>query len=194
MINNLSDAQNQHNPNKFILPTLFISIFSSATPDILTGLLLIDIGQTFISPIGVIGQIRTLSPGIAVVTALLTGIFSVRFRHKSVLIYGLVLLAISSLGCGLAVNIGMMFIVFSISGFGRAMVVPMATTLIAEHFPLKRRSNAMGWLIAGGSLSYLVGSPVISFLGEVAGWRYAFLAYSLPLLLLGIILAYKGLP
>ena len=194
MVNNQNDVQNQNNPYKLILPALFISIFSSATPNILTGLLLIDIGQTFASPIGVIGQIQTLSSAIAVVTSLLTGIFSVRFRQKSLLIYGLVFLAISSLGCGFAVNIGMMFIVFSISGFGRAMVVPMATALIAEHFSLERRSNAMGWLIAGGSLSYLVGSPVIILLGDVGGWRLAFIGYSLPLLLLGILLVWKNLP
>jgi len=88
----------------------------------------------------------------------------------------------------------MMLISYAITGLGFAMVGPMTTTLIAEHFPLEKRASAIGWLSAGMSLSYVIGAPFIGFIAGLRGWRSAFLGFVLPISFLSLLMVAKGLP
>jgi DHA1 family inner membrane transport protein len=177
-----------------LLPSLFFSYFATSPPSILVGLLLIDIGVTFESPVGITGQLNTLSYVAAVIFALLMGILSVRFTHKSLLLMGLLFLNVSALGCALAPNFGLMLISYSLVGLTTAAVAPMTFTLISEHFPLEKRANAVAWLVAGGSLSYVIGAPIISIIAGYGDWRTAFYAFVLPISFLSLLLASIGVP
>ena len=75
--------------HRLILLTLFISTFSTFSPGLITGLLLIDISETFASPLGIVVQMGTFSNAVGVIGAIFMGAFSVRFRHKSLLMIGL---------------------------------------------------------------------------------------------------------
>jgi predicted MFS family arabinose efflux permease len=184
----------KRSPGKLILPSLVFSRFAIAVPEILTGLLLIDIGLTFGYSVGAAGQIRTICSIVAVFFSLLMGILSVRFKHKLLLMTGLLLVSISALACSFASNFSVMLLSYSISGLGSAMVAPMAFALVGEHFALEMRPNAIGWIMTGAAVSYLVGSPAIGFIADFGGWRLAFLGYVLPVSLLTLMLAAKGLP
>ena len=59
---------------RLILFSLFFSIFASYSPNVLSNLLLIDIGETFGVPVGIIGQMRTLSFGVGVIVAVGVGV------------------------------------------------------------------------------------------------------------------------
>jgi len=179
---------------RFVLPSLVISSFAIQPPGILTGLLLIDIGLTFGCSVGVTGQIQTASSVVAVIFSLLMGALSVRFKHKSLLMTGLVFLTISALGCSFASNFSMMLTSYAITGLVFATVTPMANTLIGEHFPLEKRASAIGWVTAGGSLSYVIGAPVIGFIAGLGGWRSVFLGFVLPISILSLLITAKGLP
>jgi DHA1 family inner membrane transport protein len=88
----------------------------------------------------------------------------------------------------------MMMAAFSLSGIGMAMVRPMAPAIVGEHIPLERRSHAIGWLIAGGSISYLIGAPIVGFIANHWGWRMAFLGYMFPVSIVSLFLAFFGIP
>jgi len=107
---------------------------------------------------------------------------------------GLLFVIISALGCSLALNFTMMLVFYALSGLGWAMVAPMAITLIGVHLPLKKRGSAIGWLLTGVALAGLIGAPVIGIIAEVGGWRWAFLGFVLPIALLSLLLAAKGVP
>jgi len=177
-----------------IIPSLFLSGFATQPAVILTGLLLIDIALTFGSPVGIMGQITTLSSTLAVIFSLLMGVLSIRFKHKSLLMMGLFFFSISALSCYFAPNFNTFLICYSISGVGMAMVAPMAGTLVADHFPLDKRTSAMGWIYAGAALSYIIGAPLIGFIAGFGGWRLPFLAFVMPISLLSLLLVAKGLP
>jgi predicted MFS family arabinose efflux permease len=89
-------------------------------------LLLVDIGGTFQVPTGVAGQIRPISFVGAVVTALVMGVFSVRLKHKSLLLLGALLIGVGAVGCFLAPSFEYMMAFFSLNGIGSSMIVPMA--------------------------------------------------------------------
>ena len=179
---------------KLFLPSLAMSNFATGPLGVLIGLLLIDIALTFEVSVGVAGQINTISSIVSVVFALFMGILSVRFRHKSLLIIGLLCVCGSALGCFLATSFNLMLIFYSLSGVGTAMVFPMAITLVGKHLPLEKRGNAVGWIIAAGSLSYVIGAPVISFIANIGGWRLSLLGLVIPVSLASLFLALIGLP
>ncbi len=179
---------------KLFLSSLAMSNFATGPLGVLIGLLLIDIALTFEVSVGVAGQINTISYVVSVIFALFMGILSVRFKHKSLLIIGLLCVGSSALGCFLASSFNLMLIFYSLSGVGTAMVFPMAITLVGKHLPLERRGNAVGWIIAAGSLSYVIGAPVISFIANIGGWRLSLLGLVIPVSLVGLFLALIGLP
>lgn len=191
----MSDSPNlARKPGKLILPSLVFASFATSPPAILTGLLLVDIGLTFGCPVGIAGQIPTAHSIVAVISAMLMGALSVKFRHRSLLLIGLLFMSISALGSSIAPNFNMMLIIYSLGGFGTTMILPITRTLAADHFPLDKRTSAIGWLDAGRSLSYVIGAPAIGFIAGLGGWRLSFLGFVLPICLLGLLLAYKGLP
>lgn len=179
---------------RFFLFPLIVSNFAAGALPLLASLLLIDIGNTFNTSVGVTGQINSTYSVAAVVLALLMGAFSVRFNHKSLLLTGLILINVSALGCYLSLNFPMMLASYTLSGFGWAMISPMAITLVGEHFTLEKRASAVGWIIAGGALVYFIGSPLIALVTDLGGWQLAILALILPISLASLALAWVGLP
>jgi len=181
--------------NKLFLPSLVVSSFATGPITVLSALLLIDIGYTFnITSVGIVGQVNTTYSIAAVVFALSMSVLSIRFKHKSLLLVGLLLMIISALGCFLASDFTMMAVFYSLSGAGYAMVSPMTVALVGEHFALEKRANAIGWIVAGGSLVYVIGAPLIALMSGLGGWRLPLLGFVVPVLVIGFLLAFLGLP
>ena len=161
---------------------------------VLTGLLLIDIALTYEVTVGIMGQINTVYYAVAVFFALFMGALSVQFRHKSLLMVGLISITISALGCFFASSFNLMLLLYSLSGVGTAMVTPMAITLIGDYLPLEERANAISWIVASGALSYVIGAPAIGFIAGFGGWRLVLLSFILPISVTSLLLAFFGLP
>lgn len=101
-MNHTSNSIKRRLSDRLVIPALVLSRGATQPPLAVTGLLMIDIGLTFGHPVGVIGQIQTLSSVIAIVFSLLMGILSVRFKHRSLLITGLTFYGVSALCCSLS--------------------------------------------------------------------------------------------
>lgn len=179
---------------KLTLPSLVLARFATQPSGLIMGLLLIEISQTFSVPVGVAGQIGAFSSLIGLIFALLMGILSVKYNHKSLLLIGILAYSICALGCYITPNYWMMMGAFSLSGIGMAMVRPMTPAIVGENIPLERRSHAVGWLIAGGSISYLIGAPIVGYIANQWGWRTTFLVYMFPVSIVSLFLAYVGIP
>lgn len=179
---------------RLFLPSLVLSRFATTPSGIILSFLLIEIGLTFGLPVGVTGQLSTARSIVGVFSAILMGILSVRFKHKSLLTTGLIILSVAILGCGLASNFILLLIFYPLLGLGGSMVMPMTTTLTAKHLPLKKRASVIGLLMATVSVSYLIGTLFIRFISDIGGWRLPFLVYALPFPLLSLLLVFKGLP
>lgn len=176
------------------MPALVMSSFASGPIALLASLLLVDIGKTFNTSVGVTGQLNTVYSVAALAMALLTGALSTKFRHRSLLLVGLVVMMISSLGCYLAPDFLTLMVFFSLSGAGYAMVNPMTFAFVGIHLPVEKRPNAIGGIVAGGALVYVLGAPVIAIIAGIGGWRLPLLGFVAPVLLAGFILSFVGLP
>lgn len=180
--------------SRLFLPALAAASFSSGPITVLAALLLVDIGNTFNTTVGVASQINTAYAIAAVVFALLTSLLSVKFEHKSLLLAGVLLMTVSVLGCYFAQGFTVLLVFYSISGAGYAIVNPMAFALIGDQLHLEKRAGAIGWVVAGGALVYVVGAPIIAFMSGFGGWRFPLSAFVLPVLLISLLICFVGLP
>jgi len=176
------------------LPSLVTASFASGPISVLVALLLIDIGNTFNTSVGITGQVNTSYSAAAFVSAMLMGALSIKFKHKSLLLVGLVLIILSAVGCYLALDFTSFLISYSLSGAGFAVVTPMTFALVGEHISLERRAHAVGWVIAGGALVWVIGAPVIAAMAESGSWRYPLFGFVTPILAISLLLAFLGLP
>jgi len=122
------------------------------------------------------------------------GALSLRFKHKDLLLTGLLLLGVSAVLCGFAPDFITMLVSYSVSGLGSAMITPMALTLAGTYFSQEARAGAISWIVSGQALAYLVGTPIIGYLAGIGGWRWAFFGFVLPLSILSLVIAYLKLP
>ncbi len=177
-----------------LLPTLVIASFATGSMTALSSLLLVDIGNTFGTQVALTGQINTAYSVAALIFALTTSILSIQFKHKSLLLTGLLLTTASSLGCFFASDLITMTLFYSLSGAGIAMVSPLAVVMVAEHFPIKKRPNAIGCIIASKAMVYVIGLPIISVMSGVDGWHFPLLFFVTPMVAISLLVALCGLP
>ena len=179
---------------RWVLPSLILSLFATYPNSVVSILLLVEIGLTFDQPVGVMAQMRTLGSVVGFLSAIAMGALSVHFRPKTLLLAGLLFLGLSSLGSGLAPNVGALFALYTLTGIGLSMVEPMVNTLVAENYPQSERTKVIGWMGAGAGLTFIIGGPVVGYIAFTWGWRTAFLGYAMILPIVGLVLSSRGIP
>ena len=189
----MSNGASQTRKDYLILATLILSGAATSIPLMLSGLLLIDIGETFNTTIGITGQIRTVSYIVSIFFALITSVLSVRYDHKLLLQLGLVSYILAAIGCNLAPNFSTMVAAFSLTGVGYAFTITMAFTMTGL-LSQEKRGEAIGFIIAGSSASYALGAFIVPYLQNLGGWRVSFFGYMLPVSVLALALATFFIP
>jgi DHA1 family inner membrane transport protein len=181
----------QNSGSALVTLSLFLSAVVTFIPQLITSLLLIEISQSFSIEVGLAGQVRTIAFISSLVFALLMGVLSVRFSHKSLLAVGLFLTSISAIGSFLSPTFTILLIAYSLSGIAMGIVRPMANAMVGSLFTAEQRPRVISYLTVGGASAYLVGSLSISALRD---WQLAFAILVLPLALLNVGLVLKSVP
>ena len=75
-------------------------------------------------------------------------------------------------------------------GVGEAALSPPAHSLLADYFPVSRRSTALGVYAMGIHIGVLIGLVAGGWLEELWGWRAAFMVVGLPGLALALIVRF----
>jgi len=184
----------EQSSGRLVVPSLVLSRIAIQPLTLITILLLIEIGKTFGTPVGVTGQLSSLSSIMAVLSGLLMGFLAIRFNYKSLLLTGLLFYGLSAFGCYLSPNFAVLLLMYALSGIGRAMVMPMSGALVGSILPLEKRAGAISWFFTGVSIAVFIGAPVISFIAGFGGWRTSFLLLALPIVLGALLLVFFGIP
>ena len=99
-----------------------------------------------------------------------------RYGRKKMLLLGLLVFALASLGCGLAPSVATLNISRAAKGVGAAMLLTAALATIANAFP-GPRERAKAWAIWGMTMG--IATTVAPLVGGVIaqwiGWRWIFL-------------------
>jgi predicted MFS family arabinose efflux permease len=177
--------------NKGFVSALVLANLVSALPVLITSLLLIEISQSFGIEVGIAGQVRSVASTASVVMGLLMGGLSIRYNHKSLYILGLGLLSISALCSYFTPTFIILLAAFALFGLSRTIIRPIGYALMGRFIPLQQRPKVTSYQVVGMASAYLVGSSLVSIIGD---WRLMFLVLLLPLALINLVLAMKSIP
>ncbi|MDR6917030.1 MFS family permease [Pseudomonas sp. 3296] len=113
--------------------------------------------------------------------------------RKRLLLGGILIFTLASLGCGLAPSLGVLVAARAVQGLGAAIMLALTVAFVADTVPKAQTGSAMGLLgtmsAAGTTLGPSLGGVLISGFG----WQTIFLV-NVPLGVLNFVLAYRCLP
>jgi MFS transporter, DHA2 family, methylenomycin A resistance protein len=116
------------------------------------------------------------------------------YGHKRVVMFGLAVFGVGSLGCGLAPNPSPLVIARVLQGVGAALLLPGTLAIVTRSFPDGReRARAIGIWAGIGSAAAPAGPLVGGALVDLLGWRSVFFL-NLPIVLAAAVVAIRVVP
>ena len=123
-----------------------------------------------------IGLVVTLYAWIGAAAALISATLLSGVRRRPLLITLMLLLAVSALASGLSTNFGLLMTARVAGAIAHGAFWAMIGTLGAQIVPAQKVGLATSIIFGGVSAASVVGVPLASFIGGVAGWQIAFFA------------------
>lgn len=156
--------------------SMSLGVFGIVGAEFLPASLLTEMAADLQVTEGLAGQAVTVTAGVAMIASLLITAISGRTDRKKVLLFLTLLLIASNLLVALApslfaVLLARVLLGVSLGGFWALSAATMMRLVPEELLP-----KALAILFGGVSAATVFAAPIGSFLGELSGWRSAFLA------------------
>lgn len=107
--------------------------------------------------------------------------------RRRVLIGGIGLMTLASIGCALAPSVGFLTFMRGVEGLSMGTLYGASFPIVANSFPPEQRSTGIGLWAAGFLTGNVFGSPLAGWLSSSISWRAIFWV-NLPLMALGLLL------
>lgn len=125
---------------------------------------------------------------------ILAGSLADRFGRRRLLLYGLVIFTVGSLGCALSQSVVQLVIARMITGVGGSMLVPTTLSIVRNTFTDRRDlARAIGIWSGVYGIASACGPLAGGILIDTAGWRSIFLV-NIPVGIAGVFLGRKYIP
>ena len=123
-----------------------------------------------------LGQVVAAMLLLSALLGLIAGPLADRYGHRLLIVLGLMATAVCLLLFGLAPTFPVLFAAALAGGLADAAVLGPALAVAGTYFAGSAARRALGWTTACMAGSAIVGVPVLTAIGGVAGWRAAFVA------------------
>jgi multidrug resistance protein len=175
------------NPTRSILPILCVCSFSTLFNMRAISPVLVDISQDFDISVAVAGSLGAAYSLPAAFLAVIFGPLSDRYGRRSLMLFGLSILTLASLGATLAPTFVLLLLCRILAGLGAAAVSPSVFAAVGDYFPYSERGRAFGWVVTGTTMAIVAGIPLGSLLAGYLSWRWMFGLLSLVFLTVTIL-------
>jgi DHA1 family inner membrane transport protein len=132
-----------------------------------------DIARDLDSTVPLIGQVTTLMILISTVLGLAVGPIADRYGYRLLLVIGILAIAVNMAGIGLAPSYYVLLGLSICGGFADALVFGLPLAIAGLRFTGAAQRKAMGWTIGSLSSASIIGTPILTSVGSVVGWRGA---------------------
>jgi MFS family permease len=210
VLNGLKDSQTEADNTKIpssmgnapiikFFPAIVFMAFAlnmgSSTLALLTG----EIGATFFSAntqaiVGITSQLKTIGFAAAVAAGVAMSLLAIRFRHKTLLMTGILLQVISATGAFLAPTFVWLLTFFALEGIGSVLSSIAFITLIGDFAPQNQKTKAVSYITAASYLAIFVSARVVPIAANLGTWRYAYLLLALPFAVAALAVSFFGIP
>ncbi|MEX5935774.1 MFS transporter [Mammaliicoccus sciuri] len=160
--------------NKWILITLFLSVFTIGTSEyVILGILPV-IATDLIITIPTAGLLVTgYALGVAIGSPLVTAATSQNSR-KNLLVGLMLFFTLSNLIAALSFNFGLLMSARILSSLIHGTFFAVATVVASKTAPQDKHGTAIATVAAGLTLSTVLGVPLGTFIGRTWGWETTF--------------------
>lgn len=155
---------------------LSLAIFVSVTAEFMPTGLLPQIAQGLSVSEAQVGLLVTIFAGTVVLTAMVLSILTQRYSRKSLVLAALAVMALSNVVSALAPSFPVMVGARILGGLSHGLFFALANAYAAYLVPKERLGRAVAILTAGGTMAFILGVPLGTLLGNLFGWRLAFIA------------------
>jgi predicted MFS family arabinose efflux permease len=176
------------------LPTLILLSFLVSTPLVFIGLDLVYMASSFDVPIGTASQLVMIDSLMGLLVAFSMSALVIRFKHKSLLLFGIAVYSVGMFGYFIAPNFATAIFSTVLVGVGDTIFAIMCPTIIGEQMPLERRGWAIGVTMSGWMSSWVIAAFLAGLITSIAGWRMVPLWFLIPLSLVSLVLGLVIIP
>ncbi|MFF0740452.1 MFS transporter [Streptomyces sp. NPDC004111] len=155
---------------------VMLGIFSIVTTEILPIGLLTSIGSSFTVSDGMAGLMMTMPGFLAAVSAPVVTVATGRIDRRTVLAAFVLLLALANLLAAVAPDYGLVLVSRVMVGVTIGGFWSIGAGLAGQLVPAGSVGRATSVIFSAVPLGSVLGVPLGTFIGDVAGWRTAFLA------------------
>jgi EmrB/QacA subfamily drug resistance transporter len=124
---------------------------------------------------------------------LLGGAAGDHYGRRRMLIGGILLFALASVGCALAPSLDVLLAGRVLQGIGAALLMPNSLGILGASFEGEARGRAVGTWAAAGAIASAIGPPLGGWLVDTIGWRMIFFI-NLPVAAAAIAVAWRYVP
>ncbi|MET0308410.1 MAG: MFS transporter [Sphingomonas sp.] len=121
---------------------------------------------------------------------LLGGAAGDHYGRRKLLIAGIALFVLASIGCAVAADLDLLLAARVVQGVGAAILLPNSLATLGNSFTGEARGRAIGTWAAASAIAGAVGPPLGGWLVDAVGWRAIFYV-NVPLGLLAILIAWR---
>ena len=111
------------------------------------------------------------------VIQLIAGPVADRYGRRPVVVFGLMIFCISSLGCALAQSYEAFFFWRAVQG-AVAIAGVLSRAIVGDVFSPQRSASVLGYIAMGMSIAPILGPMMGGIMGETLGWRASFYVYA----------------
>lgn len=179
-------------PGAFVLPALLGATVIGTLSNNILNVPLGEVTDSFGASVS--SGVLVVSSFVLVLAAAMpvTGWVGDRVGRRRILIAALLIMAVGQFGAALAPSLATLVAVRAVQGLAGSAIPPSVMGMLAELYPVKRRSRMIGlWAAANGG-AQAIGPPVGGLLADLWGWRSIF--WLLGPLTIVVIVFGRGLP
>jgi len=164
------------NRSIFALLALAISAFAIGTTEFISVGLLPLVAEDLHASMTTAGLTVSLyALGVTFGAPILTAMTS-RMSRKSLLLWVMIIFIIGNTVAAFAGSISVLLIGRIVSAFSHGVFMSIGSTIAADLVPENRRASAISIMFSGLTVATVTGVPLGTFIGQLFGWRLAFIA------------------
>ena len=157
----------------FVLFVLCVASFLSALNFFATSPFYPEMASDLGTTIPLLGQAITMMLIVSAVLGLVVGPLADTFGYRRLLMLGVVAISANLIGTAITPGFPPLLGLSLVGALGDALVFGLTIALASTLFAGPERRRAISWTIAALSVGAIAGVPVLTTIGDAAGWRVA---------------------
>lgn len=179
---------------KWLIPwAIAIAMFMETLDSTIVGVAIPHIAQSFhINPVDLKLALTSYLLSLAIFIPI-SGWLADKYSEKKIFIGALIVFTVSSILCGLAVNLPFLVLARLVQGFGGALMVPVGRLMLMRIFTKEEMVRAIAIMVVPGLVGPALGPTIGGLILQIASWHWIFFV-NIPFGIFGVIVAYILLP